>query len=315
MNPQVHLPEAVPPQARHRREPRHSPFVEKKARHRQQARARALTHVRVPLSLALRAPRKIRHMPSWQKGIIGGLVLVVSLGLHVALVISAFGVGRLGARPAKPRERMVIEVREVAAKEEAKPKASEPEVPKAERLVTARQAPRAKAETPEPKVQPKGPPPRVVGLTFEATTGDSDGPAFAVGNTHQGETERVAAAPSQVPKEVVNKGPTTGANKVATHVPGAGVTFTQPKPRKRVEPVYPTMLKTQGVEADVVVLVAIDSAGKVTKVQVLKESPYPEFNQAAKKAAMEDEFDPATRNGEPIPYSLKYTISFRLKEE
>jgi protein TonB len=102
---------------------------------------------------------------------------------------------------------------------------------------------------------------------------------------------------------------------VATHVPMAGVTFTQPKVRKRVEPAYPSTLKTQGVEADVVVLVAIDTEGKVTKVQILKESPYPEFNQAAKQAALADEFEPATRNGEPISYSLKYTISFRLKDE
>jgi hypothetical protein len=50
-------------------------------------------------------------------------------------------------------------------------------------------------------------------------------------------------------------------------------------------------------------------------VQVPLSPPYPEFNQAAKKAAVQDEFEPATRNGEPIPYSLKCTISFRLKDE
>jgi TonB family protein len=321
MQAQVSVSRVDPPKVVPRRGPRQrtNPFVEKRAHHRQRSLARALQHVQVPLSRELRTARKARPMPAWQKGILGGLVLVLSVGLHVALVISAFGLGRLGAHAVKPREQLVIEVREVAPKEEPKPtpKAAEPEPTKPERVVAARQAPQPKIEIPQPKAQPKGPPPRVVGLTFESTTGTGgDGPAFAVGNTHQGETEKVAAAPKLVPKEVVNQGPTkVTPNKVATHVPMAGVTFTQPKVRKRVEPAYPSTLKTQGVEADVVVLVAIDAEGKVTKVQILKESPYPEFNQAARQAALADEFDPATRNGEPIPYSLKYTISFRLKDE
>jgi TonB family protein len=48
------------------------------------------------------------------------------------------------------------------------------------------------------------------------------------------------------------------------------------------------------------------------EVKILKESPYPEFNEAAKKAAMADEFEPATRNGVPTPTTLKYNVSFRL---
>jgi TonB family protein len=50
----------------------------------------------------------------------------------------------------------------------------------------------------------------------------------------------------------------------------------------------------------------------VTAVKILKESPYPEFNEAAKKAAMADEFEPATRNGVPTATTLKYNVSFRL---
>ena len=325
MDAQATVRETKPSKGAQRREPprRTNPYVAKKAHVRRCARARALRHVTVPLSVETRGPSPVRAQPAWQKGIIGGLVLVLSVGLHVAFVLSAFGLGRLGARAERPRENLVIEMREVAPKEEAipTPKEAAPEPPKRERVVVTRPAPPPKAETPQPKEQPKapakGPPPRVVGLTFESTTGtNGDGPAFAVGNTHQGETERVAAAPKLVPKEVINKGPTTPSpNKVATYVPGAGVTFTQPKIRRRVAPTYPATLKTQGVEADVVVLVAIDTEGKVTKVQLLKEATYPEFNDAARKAAMADAFDPATRNGEPIPYSVKYTISFRLKDE
>jgi protein TonB len=321
MQAQVSVRTVDPPKVVPRREPRQhtNPFVEKKAHRRLRSRARAIAHVRVPLSQELRAPRKARQLPAWQKSIIGGLVLVLSVGLHVALVISAFGLGRLGARADKPHEKLVIEMREVAPKEQPtpEPKTAAPEPAKPERTVVTRQAPQPKVDTPTPKETPKGPPPRVVGLTFESTTGEAgDGPAFAVGNTHQGETEKIAAAPKLVPKEVVNKGPTTVTpNKVATRLPMAGVTYTQPKIKKRVEPSYPATLKTQGVESEVVVLVSIGGDGKVTKVQILKESPYPEFNLAARTAAQADEFEPATRNGEPIPYSLKYTISFRLKDE
>jgi hypothetical protein len=119
-----------------RREPRQhtNPFVEKKAHRRHRSRARAIAHVRVPLSQALRTPRRARPMPAWQES---------------------------------------------------------------ERVVVTRQAPQPKVETPAPKETPKGPPPRVVG----------------------------------------------------------------------------------------------------------------------RAAALADEFEPATRNGAPIPYSLKYTISFGLKDE
>ena len=79
-----------------------------------------------------------------------------------------------------------------------------------------------------------------------------------------------------------------------------------------MKPEFPPTLKTQGLEGDVPVIVWIDATGKVTAVKILKESPYPEFNEAAKKAALADEFEPATRNGVPTATTLKYNVSFRL---
>ncbi len=297
---------------------RGNPYVEKRAHLRRISLDRSLARVRVPLGERLREAPPAPRRPSWHKGLAGISVLVLSLGLHLAFLVAAFGIGRLGARAVKPRERLAIEVREARPKPDAKPVSQEraPSPSRPER-VPAQKVPPPKVEPPEPKVKPAAPPPRIVGLSFSATTGEAgEGAAFAVGETRQGETEQIAAAPRQGPQAAVNQRPAAGpANQLATHVPGAGVTFTQPKPKRRVEPIYPTMLKTQGVEADVVVLVAIDAQGKVTKVQVLKGTPYPEFNEAARQAALADEFEPATRNGEPIAYSLKYTISFRLKDE
>ena len=58
---------------------------------------------------------------------------------------------------------------------------------------------------------------------------------------------------------------------------------------------------------------AHDATGKVTRVKIISASPYPEFNQAADKAAHEEEFEPALRDGIPIPYTLSYTYRFRLE--
>jgi periplasmic protein TonB len=74
-------------------------------------------------------------------------------------------------------------------------------------------------------------------------------------------------------------------------------------------------LKAQGIEGEVEVLVFIDATGKVTNVKILHESPYPEFNEKAKQAALETEWEPATRNGEPMSSTKKYTYRFRLTDD
>ncbi len=310
-----------PQPAETRRSPREyrNPYVAKRAQRRQVSQARTMARVRVPLTTQIRPHRSLHRLPSWVRLSVGILVLLASVGLHVGFVIMAFGVSRLGQQKTVKREQVAIEVREQAKPKEEKPpeKEPEPEV-KPERVVPVRQVAVAK-----PEVQPKEPPPkaapaRVVGLSFESTVGEGeggDGPAFGVGNTRMGETAKTAAAPKEVPKEVINKGPTTTKptpNAVATRIPVAGVEFKQAKRKKDVKPEFPPTLKAQGIEGDVPVIVWIDTEGKVTSVKILKESPYPEFNEAAKKAALADEFEPATRNGVPTPTTLKYNVSFRL---
>ena len=278
-----------------------------------------MAHVRVPLSSEFHAHRGLHRMPSWLRAAVGILVLLVSVGLHVAFVITAFGISRLSHQKSVARQQVAIEVREREAKPKEPPppppKEPEPEV-KPERAVPLRQAPQPKVET-QPKEPPKVQPARVVGLSFESTVGDGEGAglAFGVGNTRMGETAKTAAPAKEVPQQTINKGPTTVkpvANAVATRIPVAGVVFAQAKRKKEVKPEFPPTLKTQGIEGDVPVIVWIDEKGKVTSVKILKESPYPEINEAAKKAAMADEFEPATRNGVPTATTLKYNVSFRL---
>ena len=279
-----------------------------------------MAHVRVPLSSDFRARRGLKRMPSWLRAGIGILVLLVSAGLHVAFVVTALGISRLSHQKTVTRQQVAIEVREVKPKQPPPPpKEPEPEV-KPERVLPVRQAPQPKVEA-QPKETPKAQPARVVGLSFESTVGedagDGEGPAFGVGNTRMGETAKTAAPPNDVAKKTINEGPTTvkpTANAVATRIPVAGVEFKQAKRKREVKGPYPPTLQTQGIEGDVPVIVWIDATGKVTAVKILKESPYPEFNEAAKKAAMADEYEPATRNGVPTPTTLKYTVTFRLED-
>ena len=300
--------------------PRGSVFVEQRARRRQAARARAMAHVRVPIHTQFKAHHEQRHMPGWLRAAIGIVVLLVSLALHVGFVIMAFGVGSLGAQREAERERLAIELREREVKEPEPDKKPEPKQ-EPERVAVVKAPPAPKIEEPPPEPDKK-PPPRIVGLSFESTVGEGDGegPAFAVGNTRMGETDTVAKSKDEVPKERPapvdgTEKPTLG-NQAATRIPRKGVTFTEAKYRgQQVKPPYPQTLKAQGVESDVEVLVFIDAQGKVTMAKILRESPYPEFNEAAKKAALEQQWEPATRNGEPMASTKKYSYRFRLTDD
>jgi TonB family protein len=301
---------------------RTNPFVEKRAQRRKLSSTRSLSHVRVPIHSEFRAHRDQRRMPGWLRASVGILVLLASLGLHVGFVVMAFGVGKLGAQREKERERLAIEMRE----HEVKPKAPEPQkVPEPKKeieKVAVVKAPLAPKIEEPPKEPDKKPPPRIVGLNFESTVGEDsgDGPAFAVGNTRLGETDKIAVKKEDVPKDrpapVHGTEKPTVANQVATRIPSKGVTFGEAKYRGvQIKPPYPPTLKVQGVESDVEVLVFIDATGKVTMVKILHESPYPEFNEAAKKAALAQQWEPATRNGEPMTSTKKYSYRFRLTDE
>jgi TonB family protein len=306
--------------ARRPRPTRTNPFVEQRARRRRASRARTMAHVRVPIHTAFRAHHEQRRMPGWLRAALGILVLLASLGLHVGFVIMAFGVGSLGAQHEKERERLAIEMREREVNPKEPEKLPEPKR-EVERMALVKAPPAPRIEEP-PKESDKKPPPRIVGLNFESTVGEGsdDGPAFAVGNTRLGETDKIAAKKEDVPKErpapVYGTGKPTVANQAATRIPSKGVTFTEAKYHgASIKPAYPPTLKAQGVESDVEVLVFIDAAGKVTMVKILHESPYPEFNQAAKQAALAQEWEPATRNGEPMASTKKYSYRFRLTDD
>jgi protein TonB len=292
------------------------PLVVRKESKRRAARARiAVSTQRRPTSLQLAFDPLARANRTPGRKLGRFLIAVLgSLALHVAAV--AVGVTWRTNFTATVRDEVRIEMRQRPP--EPPPEKAPPPPPQEK---PTRPPPKLAKIPPLPPPPPDVPKPvRVVGLSLESTTEGGSGPTFAVGNTRLGETaERAVApkdvspAPSGVPENSA-RGPGR-SNQIASHIPVAGVKYELPKRRHPAQPLFPPTLKSQGIEGDVTVLVSISAGGKVTKVTVLKASPYPEFNEQARAAALLEDFDPATRDGIAMPYTLSFTYRFRLEDE
>ncbi|MCK6547974.1 energy transducer TonB [Myxococcota bacterium] len=191
----------------------------------------------------------------------------------------------------------------VVEPEAAKTEEKAPEKPKEPEKKKEPEKPKEKLPPPpDPVNTPKNdqPPPkndkparRIVGLNLESTTEGGSGPSFGVGNTRMGETEKVAQNPTDVAPTSKTlgtpegTGPAENVNQTATRIPTARAKL-------------------------VVVRVNIDEKGKVVDVTVVAPSPYPELNEAAKAAAKKQEWNPATRDGVPVPTKQTYTFRFRI---
>lgn len=217
----------------------------------------------------------------------------------------------------------------VVEPEAAKTEEKAPEKPKEPEKKKEPEKPKEKLPPPpDPVNTPKNdqPPPkndkparRIVGLNLESTTEGGSGPSFGVGNTRMGETEKVAQNPTDVAPTSKTlgtpegTGPAENVNQTATRIPTARAKLVAATQKGgQVEAEYPEALRAQGVEADVVVRVNIDEKGKVVDVTVVAPSPYPELNEAAKAAAKKQEWNPATRDGVPVPTKQTYTFRFRI---
>jgi TonB family protein len=284
-------------------------LVQRRNRARQAARARILAHAR-----AAPTPEQLEYDPlSHRRARARFRPLIGSLLLHGAVV----AMGALSGDTGDHRPEQIAQTVRIQRLQEPPPRPLPlPEAPTAERpappppIERARPAPR-KAKTPDNP--PPAAPPRVVGLSLESTVEGGEGPGFAVGNTRIGQTAQQAIDA----REVVQASPDESAvksNAAATRIPGAGVSYALPKRKQERKPHYPEVLKSQGIEADVTVMLSLDATGKVSRVKIVTPSPHPEFNEAARTAALAEQFEPATRDGVAIPYTLSFTYRFRLED-
>ena len=277
-------------------------FGERQRARRTQARRLGAARTSRPLTAEQRALDPLAHArPSSGKRL--GILLLVALasaGVHLGAVGVGILIGR-NVRPPAQHEDLTIEMKEPPPPPPPPPpevKAPEPPAP----VEKASRPPPVKVKAPPPPATPTPPPRvapvRVVGLSLESTTEGGEGPSFAVGNTRMGDTEKQAKAPKDVgpaptgTSTLPAAGGPTKTNAVATRIPVAGVQYGKPAPRggKQKQPPYPPILRSQGIEGDVKVLVTISETGKVTSVKILTPSSYPEFDEAARKTALEQEW-------------------------
>lgn len=85
-------------------------------------------------------------------------------------------------------------------------------------------------------------------------------------------------------------------------------------PPKLVTPAEPVVPKgSEGTSAKVVLTLTLDKTGKVTDAVVATSSGVAELDAAALEAAKRLVFEPATRDGAPIPAKIPYTFRFEAK--
>ena len=290
--------------------PTREPLTRRKLAERHAARARIEARVVRPMSAEQRAydPLVRGSLGVGAKLLIAAAAILLSSGVHAGV----YGFGSLfegGENRDRKRDLVAVEVREKKPEpEKEKPEEKKPE-PEPERVV--KPPPKKRVIEPPPKAPPPekpGKPVRVVGLSLDSTSQGGSGPAFSVGNTRQGETDKRA----NDPKKVARTAPPPSPNQTASRIPTAGARYVLPKRKRPVKPPYPKELLAQGIEAAVTVMVSLDTSGNVKSVKIIKSSGRPEFDESARKTALAEQFEPATRDGTPIPYTLSYTYRFTI---
>jgi TonB family protein len=133
---------------------------------------------------------------------------------------------------------------------------------------------------------------RLVGLSL-ASTVSNGGAAWAVGNTRMGQTPDEAGDPAL-------------AQPLAADVRA-------PRRTSSPEPEYPPALRAQRLEGDVGLEVHLDEHGAITDVLIVTASAFADFDRAAVEAARRAVYEPASVNGVARPYSLRFTVRFRLR--
>lgn len=303
---------------------RRLPLAQRRHLARAAARARIAARTTRPIPAALRQFDPLARPSASRDMADAATYLAVSAMLHGAVGIGGNALGG-DDNDRDSSTAVAIEVRERKPEPPPPPPPPLPPIPppEPERVEREREQPREVAPPPEPpppEPEAKKPPPRVVGISLDSTGQGGEGPAYGVGNSRSGDTETKAADPSAVGREPAkpdskpDPAPKPTANKAATRLPVAGAKYVLPKRKNPSRPVYPEQLKSQGIEADVTVMVSLDATGKVTAVKIARGSPYPEFDEAARRAAMSEQFEPAMKDGAAIPYSLTFTYRFRLED-
>ena len=103
-----------------------------------------------------------------------------------------------------------------------------------------------------------------------------------------------------------------GAQEAAAEQPrAAGTEVPVPKRSKFVQPEYPAEALARGLRGIVILALTIDTAGKVSNVDVVRSLP--PYDDAATVAARQWEYEVTKVDGKPVPVRLTVPITFALK--
>lgn len=142
-------------------------------------------------------------------------------------------------------------------------------------------------------------------------------PPGVTGQTSETGDTGAAPAPDQDP-DPADPDPASGAGD--TPAAGDAPAPAQPEDVERprllqdAQPRYPPAAWEAQIEADVVLLLTVDAAGRVTAVAVDQPAGHG-FDEAAVHAARELRFTPARVAGAPVPIQIRYTFRFRIPEK
>ncbi|MGH9421811.1 MAG: energy transducer TonB [Thermoanaerobaculia bacterium] len=81
---------------------------------------------------------------------------------------------------------------------------------------------------------------------------------------------------------------------------------------KQVLPKFPPGASRFGVAGDLVVQIVIDKNGQPTLPRIVRSLPAPTLSLVALEALKHWQFEPAKRNGEPVPMNFDLTVHYKL---
>ena len=156
------------------------------------------------------------------------------------------------------------------------------------------------AHTVSKSAKPKNtahPPPQPPSTQGSALSGSSPAMESLAGATGQG-----TLTPNR--HEGAGNGPLTGNVDVDA----------KPRITKRAKVEYPEVARRKKLTGQVVVRFHLDENGTISRLAVMQAEPAGIFDDAAVAAVKKWKFQPATKDGKPVPYWVELPIHFSLKQ-
>ena len=85
-----------------------------------------------------------------------------------------------------------------------------------------------------------------------------------------------------------------------------------PKPKKIVQPEYPTLARQAEIEGTIVVKITVDERGRVLHAMVIRSVAQGIFDRAAIEAVKQWLFEPAEQSGNPVKATITVPLEFVL---